>query len=155
MLLENFIYSETKDLFIAQLEAGNVLDEAIVFIEDTKEIWNHGTYFNCAEFDISNLVTKDELTEALSTKQDTISDIDTIRTNASKGATAVQPAAISDMETKTNAAATYATKSEVTTGLNGKIAQNGTVTAVIALTQAEYDALTTKDATTLYIITDA
>lgn len=45
-MLNNFIYSETKDLFEEKLNAGEILDEAIVFIEDTKEIWNHGTYFN-------------------------------------------------------------------------------------------------------------
>lgn len=44
-MLNNFIYAKTKDLFIEQLEANQILDEAIVFIEDTKEIWNHGTYF--------------------------------------------------------------------------------------------------------------
>lgn len=44
-MLNNFIYAQTKDLFLEQLNAGNILDEAIVFIEDTKEIWNHGTYF--------------------------------------------------------------------------------------------------------------
>lgn len=44
-MLTNFIYAKSKALFEQQLEAGNILDEAIVFIEDTKEIWNHGTYF--------------------------------------------------------------------------------------------------------------
>ena len=44
-MLSNFIYAQTKDLFLNALNAGNVLDEAIVFIEDTKEIWNHGHYF--------------------------------------------------------------------------------------------------------------
>lgn len=59
-------------------------------------------------------------------KQDAISDLETIRAGASKGATAVQPSAIADMETKTNAAATYqpkgdyATKTELTTGLATK-----------------------------------
>ena len=47
-MLGNFIYSRTKDLFEEQLNAGNVLDEAVVFIEDTKQIWNHGTYFDCS-----------------------------------------------------------------------------------------------------------
>lgn len=46
-MLNNFIYAETKDLFLEQLNAGNILDEAIVFIKDTREIWNHGTYFKC------------------------------------------------------------------------------------------------------------
>lgn len=44
-MLNNFIYAETKDLFLEKLNAGEVLNEAIVFIEDTKEIWNHGQYF--------------------------------------------------------------------------------------------------------------
>ena len=44
-MLNNFIYAKTKDLFLEQLGAGNILDEAIVFIADTKEIWNHGTYY--------------------------------------------------------------------------------------------------------------
>lgn len=62
-MLENFIYAKTKDLFIKELEAGNVVDEAIVFIEDTKEIWNHGTYFDCnpehlTETDLSNYVSE-------------------------------------------------------------------------------------------------
>ena len=55
IMLNNFIYTKTKDLFVEQLEAGNVLDEAIVFIEDTKEIWNHGTYFDGKSVDISNI----------------------------------------------------------------------------------------------------
>lgn len=40
--------------------------------------------------DISNLSTKEELTEGLNTKQDIISDLDTIREGASKGSTALQ-----------------------------------------------------------------
>ncbi len=42
------------------------------------------------------------LTAALSGKQATISDLATIRSGAASGATAVQPSAISDMQTKTN-----------------------------------------------------
>lgn len=37
-MLNNFIYAQTKELFLEQLNARNILDEAIVFIEDTKEI---------------------------------------------------------------------------------------------------------------------
>ena len=44
-MLNNFIYAQTKNLFLEALNAGNILDEAIVFIEDTREIWNHGHYF--------------------------------------------------------------------------------------------------------------
>lgn len=47
-MLTNFIYAKTKDLFLEQLGTGNILDEAIVFIEDTKEIWNRGSFYDCA-----------------------------------------------------------------------------------------------------------
>lgn len=59
-MLNNFIYAQTKDLFLEALGAGNILDEAIVFIEDTKEIWNHGHYFAGEHIDpeiITNLST--------------------------------------------------------------------------------------------------
>lgn len=57
-MLENFIYAKKKSLFEKKLTDGAVLDEAIVFIEDSKEIWNHGTYFDGK----SNPVNISELT---------------------------------------------------------------------------------------------
>lgn len=54
-MLENFIYSKNKSVFEEALNNGEVLDEAIVFIEDTKEIWNHGTYFDGSTVDLSNI----------------------------------------------------------------------------------------------------
>lgn len=54
-MLENFIYSKEKSLFEEALNNGEVLDEAIVFIEDTKQIWNHGTYFSGESVDLSNI----------------------------------------------------------------------------------------------------
>ena len=61
-MLNNFIYAKTKALFEEQLNKGNILDEAIVFIEDTKEIWNHGTYFgHNADFEyLENKLQKQE-----------------------------------------------------------------------------------------------
>ena len=54
-MLENFIYAKQKSLFEEALNNGEVLDEAIVFIEDTKEIWNHGTYFDGKSVDLSDI----------------------------------------------------------------------------------------------------
>lgn len=54
-MLENFIYAKQKSLFEEALNNGEVLNEAIVFIEDTKEIWNHGTYFDGNAVDLSNI----------------------------------------------------------------------------------------------------
>ena len=42
-MLNNFIYAQSKAMFEERLH--EVPNEAIVFIEDTKEIWNHGHYF--------------------------------------------------------------------------------------------------------------
>lgn len=44
-MLHNFIYVQTKELFLEKFDEGEVLNDAIVFIEDTKEIWTHGEYF--------------------------------------------------------------------------------------------------------------
>ena len=37
-MLDNFIYAKYKDLFEDQLNSGNIPDNAIVFIDDSKEI---------------------------------------------------------------------------------------------------------------------
>lgn len=56
-MLNNFIYAETKELFLDALNNNKVLDEAIVFIADTGEIWNHGTYFAGGDID-SNVLAE-------------------------------------------------------------------------------------------------
>ena len=48
MMLNNFIYAKTKSLFEQYLINNEISEKAIVFIEDTKEIWNHGHYFGGA-----------------------------------------------------------------------------------------------------------
>ena len=60
-MLENFIYAEEKSSFEEKLNNGEVLNEAIAFIEDTKEIWTHGTYFS--NLDDVLKVTEQSLTE--------------------------------------------------------------------------------------------
>lgn len=65
MLLNNFIYAELKSLFEAELEAGNILNEAIVFLQDTGEIWTHGHYFatSLSQSEIENLIQTSETIE--------------------------------------------------------------------------------------------
>jgi hypothetical protein len=66
-MLNNFIYAQSKAMFEERL--AEVPNEAIVFIEDTKEIWTHGTYFDCSSLDpniIPNIqVEINELKEAI------------------------------------------------------------------------------------------
>ena len=61
---------------------------------------------------------KTELQGKIDEKQDIITDLETIRSGAALGATAVQPSAIVDMLTKTEAASTYETIANVTTVSN-------------------------------------
>lgn len=52
-MLENFIFAEEKTLFEKELALGNVSQDAIAFIADTKEIWTHGTYFKCQQSELT------------------------------------------------------------------------------------------------------
>lgn len=44
-MLENLIYSQKKSLLTKELEAGNVPENAIAFIGDTRQIYAQGQYF--------------------------------------------------------------------------------------------------------------
>lgn len=79
------------------------------------EIGTLTTDMSTAKTDITNLKTSVNTQATLISnlqdgKQDKIDDLDTIVAGAAAGATAVQPEAIADMETKTHASATYQPK---------------------------------------------
>lgn len=68
-MLNNFIYAQSKAMFEERI--AEVPNEAIVFIEDTKEIWNHGHYFageGVNVDDFNNLQT--EVSQLSTDKQD-------------------------------------------------------------------------------------
>ena len=52
-MLGNFIYAQRKSLFEEKLS--EVRNDAIAFIEDTREIWNHGHYYGTKLTNISEL----------------------------------------------------------------------------------------------------
>ena len=58
-MLTNFIYSQSKGLFLEHLQAGNVPEDAIAFLEDSGEIWNRNHYFGSTG--VSNLLTEGKL----------------------------------------------------------------------------------------------
>lgn len=60
-----------------------------------KETWNN----KVNQGQIADMATKDELSTELAKKQDVIDDLDTIRSGAKKGATAVQPATLDNYVT--------------------------------------------------------
>lgn len=70
-MLNNFIYAKSKAMFEERI--AEVPNEAIVFIEDTKEIWNHGQYFAGEGIDpvaFDNLQT--EVSQMKADKQDAL-----------------------------------------------------------------------------------
>ena len=42
---KNLIHFKNKETFEKQLSEGNILDTSICFIQDTKEIYTHGTLY--------------------------------------------------------------------------------------------------------------
>lgn len=84
------------------------------------ELTNDAGYLTSHQ-DISHLATKTELSK----KQDTISDLSTIRANAEKGATALQSVP-SEYVTETELSGKgYATTSDLSSGLSGKVDKDG------------------------------
>ena len=124
MIENTLLYFKTKTAFNTQLEADNIKNDSITFIQDTKQIWTHGTYFDC-DNSAGNIKVSDELAAsagvtnknveamlsalvvgynwfyetALPSKQDNITDLDNIRSGASLGATAVQPSQLASVAT--------------------------------------------------------
>lgn len=122
MIENTLLHFKTKTAFNTQLEADNIKNDSITFIQDTKQIWTHGTYFDC-DNSAGNIKVSDELAAsagvanknveamlsalvvgynwfyetALPSKQDNITDLDNIRSGASLGATAVQPSQLSSV----------------------------------------------------------
>ena len=82
-----------------------ILYHSIVFIKDVLKIWTHGSLYDCGETDLSDYLTADEIAEvyatieALNGKQDKVTDLETIRSGAAKGATAVQPSSLANVAT--------------------------------------------------------
>ncbi len=58
---------ETKEEFNSDLDAGNISETSVVFISETGEIWNSGEYYTS-----SGTIDPEDLEEALSGKQDTL-----------------------------------------------------------------------------------
>lgn len=176
---KKLIHFTNLTTFEQRLNAGDIKDTSIVFIQDAKRIWTHGQYYSSPytkeEIDqlfvgsnvtldgyskdgVAEIVATDTVNSAFGKVEDyldSLSDLNAVLVDT--GDVADDPI-INDYISPTELSSTlnnYATKSELNTGLNGKINANGTVTAVVAMTQADYDALGSNvSATTLYIITD-
>ena len=61
--------------------------------------WSGSAYIQINEVDLSNYYTKGEDDNLLATKQGVINDLDTIRSGAAAGSTAVQPSSLASVAT--------------------------------------------------------
>ena len=56
-MINNFVYIKNLNTFTSLLKLGKVSDEAIAFIEDTKEIWTHNQFFGNQKWSVLKNVT--------------------------------------------------------------------------------------------------
>lgn len=61
-------FSKLSD-FQTQLNAGNILDYSIVFIQDAKRIWTRGNYYYCNEVNLDDYLTAEEIAELYATQE--------------------------------------------------------------------------------------
>ena len=88
MIDTNLIYAKTKSGFQAKLDASEVKNTSIAFIEDSKEIWTNGQYWPCpySKEEIDNLISSCTTTEELtSTLADYLTKSDAAATYQVKG----------------------------------------------------------------------
>lgn len=70
---KKLIHFKLKSTFQSELEAGNILDTSIVFIQDAKEIWTHNTFYPCP-------YTKEEIDQIILSKTITKEQIESVLT---------------------------------------------------------------------------
>lgn len=64
---KKLIHFNSKEDFESRLKNGEIKETSIIFIKDAKEIWTHGTYYNCNELP-EGLLTIDEAKNLFSDK---------------------------------------------------------------------------------------
>lgn len=92
---KKLIHFKNKENFNNEVANGNILDTSIVFIQDTKEIYTHGQFYDGSKVDLSDIEAS--IQNILNTKQDNISDLEAIRSGAALGATSIQPSDLANV----------------------------------------------------------
>lgn len=65
MIYNKFINCETKDVFRSRLSSGDIVNQHIVFIQDTKEIWTDGVYYATQEISSTDLEKLSQIADIL------------------------------------------------------------------------------------------
>lgn len=63
--MNGFAIIESKDSFLIKLADGDISPEMLVFIEDSREIWTHGTFFGAASGTNNHVVITQDQYNAL------------------------------------------------------------------------------------------
>ena len=132
MIYNKFINCETKDVFKSRLSSGDIVNQHIVFIQDTKEIWTDGVYYATQEIISADLEKLSQIVDIL------VTNGDGSKVLADNG-TYVKLTPFSQSEiTKLEAIAGII----ITTGDGSKVlADNGTYVAIPKLTQDQANKL--------------
>lgn len=66
-MAHRFFNCKTLDTFTSSLASGSILENDIVFIEGTSQIWTHNKYYSCpyTKEELDSLVTKDKVESVL------------------------------------------------------------------------------------------
>lgn len=91
---KNLIFFKKREYFDRDFET--ISPTKICFIEDTKEVYTKGVFFDGSKVDLSNIEAS--IQDIINNKQDNISDLEVIRNGAALGATAVQPEVITQFQ---------------------------------------------------------
>ena len=59
-ITNRFAHFKTKASFTSRLEAGDIQESSVVFIQDANEIWTHGTYYRCGNIWSTDFTTDKE-----------------------------------------------------------------------------------------------
>ena len=137
--------------FVADYENTDSIASLLSTLESTIHTWvENKNYLTSVPSDYKTKTENDALYQPKGDylTQSAISDMET-KTNAD--ATYAKKTDVSDMLTKTEASTTYQPLGSYAPALNN-ISGDGSVLKVVALSESEYAALQTKDATCLYIV---
>lgn len=84
---KRFIHFKNKETFEKQLSEGNILDTSICFIQDTREIYTHGTIYGHDD----KYYTKEEVLEIVKNMYEEILKIIDFSNNSSEPETPEEP----------------------------------------------------------------
>ena len=164
MIETNLIYAKTKSGFQTKLDASEVKNTSIAFIEDSNEIWTNGHYWPCpySKEELDNLlaqkITSEQLEQELENKQNTLESgaIPSVVVYPVSDTAYMQILYRDDNYHRIYNGSTWSNwERELTTTDSANFVKTTSSTKTIWTgSQTEYDQISVKDENTLYFITE-